>query len=36
MKDGGYILSPTHAVTNDIPVENILALVDEGKKYFGK
>ena len=36
MKEGGYILSPTHAVTNDIPVENILALVDEGKKYFGK
>ena len=34
MKDGGYILSPTHAVTPDIPVENVLALVEEGKKYY--
>jgi len=24
---GGYILSPTHAVTDDIPVENILELI---------
>lgn len=24
MKNGGYILSPTHAVTPDIPVDNIL------------
>ncbi len=36
MKDGGYILSPTHAVTPDIPVTNVLAMVDEGKKFFGK
>ena len=33
-KGGGYILSPTHAVTPDIPVENVLALVETGKEYF--
>ena len=32
-RDGGYILSPTHAVTQDIPVENIIALRDAGLKY---
>lgn len=25
-KDGGYIFSPTHAITPDVPVENILAM----------
>jgi len=29
---GGYILSPTHAVTPDIPVENIQALVDVARE----
>ncbi len=24
---GGYILSPSHAIPRDVPVENILALV---------
>ena len=32
-RDGGYIFSPTHAVTPDIPVENVLALVDVVKNY---
>lgn len=31
-KDGGYILSPTHAVTPDIPVENILTMIEVAKK----
>lgn len=30
---GGYILSLTHAVTPDIPVENILALVEAANEY---
>ncbi len=34
--DGGYIFAPTHAVTPDIPVENILALVDVVKEYQWK
>lgn len=28
-RDGGYILSPCHAVTPDVPAENIHALLDE-------
>lgn len=31
--DGGYILSPTHAVTPDIPVDNILAIIEAGEEY---
>lgn len=31
--EGGYIFAPTHAVTPDIPVENIQALVDVVKEY---
>lgn len=27
-KDGGYIVAPTHALTPDIPCENILAMID--------
>ncbi len=30
---GGYILSPTHAVTPDIPVDNILAIIEAGDEY---
>lgn len=30
---GGYILSPTHSVTPDIPVDVILAMVETVKKY---
>lgn len=34
-RDGGYILSPTHAVTPDIPPENILALLETGLNRKG-
>jgi len=27
-KDGGYMLAPTHCVTSDIPVENVMAMVE--------
>ncbi len=30
---GGFIFAPTHAVTPDIPVENVLELVDVVKQY---
>ena len=30
---GGYILSPTHAATPDIPVENLLAMIEVAKNY---
>lgn len=36
-KDGGYIIAPTHALTFDIPAENILAMVDvfqNQQRYF--
>ena len=29
---GGYILSPTHAVTPDIPVENVEAMIEAAKE----
>jgi len=32
-KDGGYIFAPTHSVTADIPVDNILALIEVLKHY---
>jgi uroporphyrinogen decarboxylase len=31
-RDGGYILAPTHAVTEDIPVENVLAMVEVARE----
>jgi uroporphyrinogen decarboxylase len=31
-KGGGYILAPTHAVTDDIPVENVLAMVEVARE----
>jgi len=27
--NGGYILSPAHAVEGDVPLENLLALIEE-------
>jgi uroporphyrinogen decarboxylase len=28
-RDGGYILSPSHALEGDVPLENLLALIEE-------
>ncbi len=27
-KSGGYVLAPTHAIAGDVPIENIVALID--------
>ncbi len=32
--EGGYILSPAHAVEGDVPLENILMLIDTAKKQI--
>jgi uroporphyrinogen decarboxylase len=34
-RDGGYILSPSHALEGDVPLENLLALIDETRKLAG-
>ena len=36
MKGGGYILSPTHNLTPDIPAENAFAVVRAAKKFSGQ
>lgn len=33
-KDGGYILSSSHNLLDDIPVDNILAMYDEAIQYY--
>jgi uroporphyrinogen decarboxylase len=33
-KKGGYILSPSHAVEGDTPVNNIIAFIEEAKKQL--
>ena len=30
-KKGGYILSPSHAVEGDAPIQNIIAFIEEAK-----
>ena len=30
-KKGGYILSPSHAVEGDTPIQNIIAFIEEAK-----
>lgn len=34
-KEGGYILSPAHAVEGDVPLENMLVFVDEALSQAG-
>ena len=34
--DGGYILSPTHTVTPDIPSVNVLAMLETAREFYGK
>lgn len=32
-KGGGFILAPTHAIPGDVPVENVLAMLEQFSKY---
>ena len=32
-KDGGYILSPTHNITPDIPIENAFAIIEAANEF---
>ena len=34
-KNGGYILSSTHFLTDDIPVDNVIAMYNEANNYKG-
>ncbi len=35
-KSGGYIFAPTHSVTDDVPVENVLAMVDVARESMSR
>ena len=32
-KNGGYVVCPAHHLTSDVPWENVLAFVEEAKRY---
>jgi len=32
-KNGGYICGPDHGIMPDVPLENVLAMVDEARKF---
>jgi hypothetical protein len=32
-KGGGYILSTMHLLMEDVPVDNVVAMYDEGRSY---
>jgi uroporphyrinogen decarboxylase len=34
--DGGYIFAPAHAVEGDVPIENMLAFIEEAQKQAGE
>ena len=33
--NGGYILSPAHTIQYDVPAENVIAIYDGAKEYYG-
>ncbi|MHC4105547.1 MAG: hypothetical protein ACYSR9_11445 [Planctomycetota bacterium] len=33
LKNGGYIFGPDHGIMSDGPLENVLAMYDEAKKF---
>lgn len=34
--NGGYVLAPAHNIQPDVPPENVVAIFESGKQYFGK
>lgn len=34
-RNGGYILAPAHTIQPDVPAENLLALYDGAREYYG-
>ena len=32
-RDGGYVLNSVHNIQNDVPAENVIAMLDEARRY---